>query len=144
MALGARLVMSVVLALLLPANAAWAASTVDLKHASDGTLLVVGEGWRPGALVVTLGQDRFTAQVDSAGDFEVATGLTLGRGPLALHHVQGTEMPMLALESSPSPLSVALVEGLADGLRDFLTSGLVATVLIATRQLIKKRRYPQH
>lgn len=140
---GALLVVLFIGALLLPAQAVLAASTVELKHASDGTLVIVGEGWRAGPLVVSLGQDRFTAYVDSAGDFEVRTGLTLAQGPIAVHHAQPSDMAMLALDvapSPPSPLAIALIEGLADGVRSVAAIGAVAFVLLVAI----RRRYPRH
>lgn len=146
MARGALHVLLLLAALMAPARVALATSSVELKHAADGTLLVVGEGWRSGQpLVLTLGQERYLAYVDSAGAFEVVTGLTSSQGPLVVHHPQSGDLAMLALEPTPpppSPLAVALVQGFVDGLRTVAGLGAVAVLLLAAIRPIRNRRYP--
>ena len=103
--------------MLCAANPAQAASDVQLKHASDGTLLVVGSGWPRGqTLVISLGVRRFDVHVDSSGDFEVATGLASFQGDLAVHRADFSSQNFVSLASEPSPVAVLFARSVADGL----------------------------
>jgi hypothetical protein len=96
-----------------PATGAFAAADVRLQRAVDGTLLVVGSGWRPGdKLEVSLGKEQFTTYVDHAGDFEVATGLATYQGDLSVHHPSATVLPA---PGGPNPMAVLFVHGIAEG-----------------------------
>ncbi len=105
---------------------ALAAPEVSLGPAPDGTLTVVGNGWRPGQhLVVNLGRASFTALADSTGSFEVSTGLVSYQGPLAVHRPATSSLASARLGPAedpvvPNPLAVLFVQSLVRGV------GLVA------------------
>jgi hypothetical protein len=106
-----------------------AAPEMWLTHAQDGTLVVVGDGWRAGqVLVISLGGARFPAFVDSAGGFEVATGVVSYQGALAVADPRAAALAQQASARSeapsPSPLAVAFAQNLAAGM-ELLASGLV-------------------
>jgi hypothetical protein len=110
------LVLVAALALVTPASAATAASEVELTHAADGTLVVLGSGWRPSRqLVVSLGQEHFTADVDETGDFEIPTGLAGLNGDLAVHHAALASATIGEAPVSPSPLAVLFARSLVEG-----------------------------
>jgi hypothetical protein len=86
---------------------------VRLDSASDGQLVIIGDGWRPGQkLVVSLGRDVFPAFADSAGEFEVLTGLSGSTSlPLSIRHLESALPAMAELtETAPNPLAVAFAE----------------------------------
>ena len=78
---------------------ALAAPDMSVQPAPDGTLLVVGNGWRPQhQLVVSLGHDRFRAFTDSTGSFEISTGLDSYLGAIAVHHLDTPEPAFVPLK----------------------------------------------
>ncbi|HEV7663185.1 MAG TPA: hypothetical protein VGQ62_06590, partial [Chloroflexota bacterium] len=88
---------------------------VSLEPAPDGTLVLIGRGWRPGQkLVVSAGPDVFAATADTVGDFEVQTGMPASGGPpvaLAVRRpdptsVAFTALPLLAPATQPNPFAV--------------------------------------
>jgi hypothetical protein len=121
---------------------ALAAPEVSLQAAADGTLSVIGTGWRPGQqLVVSLGADSFPARADSTGSFEVMTGLAFYAGQVAIHRPD--PRPAVAARSAapgegyvPDPLAVVFTQGLAIGaaLSTLAAAGL-AVVTLAARSL---------
>ena len=122
-----------------PFDVAEAAPQVWLTHATDGTLIVVGDGWRAGqVLQVSLGRDHFPAYVDSAGGFEVPTGLAGSRGPLAVRAPRDfafAELPTADAARTPNPLAIAFAQSLADGAS--LLFGVVA--LLSAALLVQRR-----
>jgi len=107
------------IAAMLPSESTLAASDVQLKHAPDGTLVVVGSGWHRGKqLVVSLGQQAFDVRADASGDFELATGMASYQGELSIHHAEANTLAFIPLAVDvPNPLAVlfawSVVEGLA-------------------------------
>jgi hypothetical protein len=97
-----------VVAILGTSRLALAEPQIALTPAADGTLTLVGSGWRPGQrMVVSVGPDAFPALADSVGDFEIQTGLASTGGPLAQMavHRQDAPMTLAAPGRSPSPQS---------------------------------------
>jgi hypothetical protein len=115
-------------------STALAASEVEIRHAADGTLVVVGSGWRHGALQVSLGADRFTAYADATGDFEVETGLASYSGDLAVHHLTLVHVEPMAL--SPSPLGALLAQTVAQGCA---LLAVAATTALLIRKIARRR-----
>jgi len=125
-----------------PSSCALAAPDVTLRHASDGAAVVLGSGWRPGQqLVVSLGQDRFTAYVDSGGGFEVTTSVIGYKGAVGIHRPDPQVMTFATLGLSESPpLAVLFAQSLAYGMALLALS--VSAILagwIAARPLRKRR-----
>ena len=111
----------------LASPAADAASDLRLQRANDGTLVVVGSGWRPGhRLVVSLGQELFTTYADGAGDFEIPTGLSTYHGDLTVHRVTRMALPRAPL--APHPVAVLLAQGFAEGAA--LTGALIGLAML--------------
>src|ERR1051326_5201670 len=113
--------LSLLLTLAAPSGTALAASDVQLEHASDGTLVIVGSGWHRGQdLVISLGKQRFTVRVDSSGEFELLTGLATFRGELAVHHAQAPALAFAALpaaaDAQATALAVDLARSVAEGM----------------------------
>ena len=111
------LIASLLLAWLAQSSVAVAASDLELKHAADGTLVVVGSGWHRGQeLVVSLGQPRFGVRADASGDFELATGLASFNGEFAIHHMDAPELALVPLAAAtPHPLAVLFAWSMAEG-----------------------------
>lgn len=125
---------------------ALAAPEVSLQAAADGTLSVIGNGWRPGQrLVVSVGPDNFPARADSAGDFEVATGLASYEGQVTIHRPDprplSVQQPELLGERYvPNPLAVLFARSVAIGAAvSTLVAGGLAIVALAARS----RRLPR-
>ena len=121
---------------------ALAAPEVSLEAAADGTLSVIGNGWRPGQqLVVSLGTDTFAARTDSAGDFEVATGLASYQGQVTIHHPDArllrTQQPGPAAERYvPYALAVLFAQSVAIGVAvSALAAGSIGLLALAARSL---------
>ena len=116
---------------------ALAAPQASFEAGADGRVRLVGDGWRPGdQLAFTLGRDRFEAFVDSAGGFEVATGLASFKGPMAVRHL-GRMEAMLPAAARPHPLALWLAQA-------FLTGAAYAGVLVLVAfgaHLVGRRRY---
>ena len=119
-------------------NSAFAEPLVSLEPATDGTLLLVGKGWRPGQkLVVSAGRDLFPATADGAGDFEVATGLPAAVGPGTRLSVKRQDPSLMAmaqlivppLTQAPNPLAVLFAQSLATGAELLALSGVALGLL---------------
>ena len=126
-----------------PWNVALAAPEVGVAHAPDGTLLVVGSGWRPNQqLVVNVGVDRFPAYVDSAGEFEVSTGLATKPADVSVHRPQHSEMSFAALEApaQANPLAILFAQSLASGVAVLL---LCAVALGGGYTILRTARRPR-
>jgi hypothetical protein len=137
------LVVGLLLAASNHATVALAASDVAVGHATDGSVVVVGSGFRPESeLIVGLGETYFPAYVDSAGAFEVNTGLLGFTGDLGVHH-SARSMAILPLaNAAPHPLAVLFAHGLLDGLTVFAIGGVLALGWALVRNLAP-RRYPR-
>jgi hypothetical protein len=126
------------------ANPAMAASDVQLEHAPDGTLVVVGSGWPSGQeLLVSLGDHRFEVQVDPGGEFEVPTGLASYQGSLAVHHLGAAQLALMPLVAEPHPLAVLFAHALAQGF--ILLTFVVGVAMVGTGVARRWRfgRYPR-
>jgi hypothetical protein len=111
------------------ASSALAQPEVSLAPAADGSLVVVGNGWRPGQrLAVSVGQDVYPIFADSAGGFEVATGQAGPIDqPLRVHRLDIAAPAMARLQyalefppdtaptSAPNPLAVVFAESVLSG-----------------------------
>ena len=128
------------------AGPVFASAAVSLDPAPDGTLMLVGRGWRPGQeLVISLGTDTYPAQADSSGSFEVPTGLLISGGPPLSMTVRRPDRSALAfaqLAPTPAPegqnpFALLFAESLAMGAKFFGLGagglGLAALVLRAIR-----------
>jgi hypothetical protein len=127
------------------AELAFAASGVSLNPAPDGTIKLVGSGWRPGQqLVISLGTDEFPALADAAGSFEIPTGI-LARGGLPLSMtIRRPETNALAFATAappaaldvPNPFALLFAESLAMGTRWFALSAVgLGVAALAARTL---------
>jgi hypothetical protein len=122
--------------------AALAAPEVALKAAADGTLSVIGTGWRPGQrLVVSVGADNFPARADSTGSFEVMTGLASSEGRVAVHRPDprstvAARSAALGEAYVPDPLAVLFTQSMAIGaVLSTLAAGGLAILTLAARSL---------
>jgi hypothetical protein len=133
------------------ASSALAEAEVALSPAGDGTLLLVGSGWRPGQqLAVSLDDDVFPALADSAGGFEVRTGVPAGgtAPPRLTVRRLDTSAPAFArlLPTSeppptPHPLAILFAESLAMGAILFaLSAGGLGALTVALRSAIARQR----
>jgi hypothetical protein len=147
-----------VVALLWTSTPAWAEPQISLDPAPDGTLVLVGSGWRPGQhMVVSVGQRDFPALADSVGEFEVPTGLVSSGGPpavLAIHRPEAqvamapasqaqTQAQAQALTQAavPHPLAVLFAQSLMTGSAFLaLSAAGVSLVALAARYVHCKRR----
>lgn len=134
----AALVLFILLAM--PASA-FAAQQTSVEPGTDGTLIVIGSGWRPTEmLVVRLGTDQFVAYTDSSGSFELTTGLYSYEGALV---VRRADPSMLATQvaARPSPLAVFFAESVAHGAALLaICLALLGALSMTTRALAGKRR----
>ena len=121
-------------------NNALAASDIQLKHAADGTLIVVGSGWHRGQqLVINLGQSRFEVRADGSGDFELDTHLASYQGDLSIHHPDQAPLGLIPLTGAqPNALAVVFAQSLVEGA---LLSGVLAGVALIGGAIA--RRYPR-
>jgi len=104
----------VLVALLGTTGVALAEPRVSLDPAPDGSLILVGRGWRPAQrMMISVGRDQFPVQADSVGDFEVATGLAAGGPPepLAVHppYPQVTPAMLAVMRQTDTPHSFAVL-----------------------------------
>jgi len=104
----------VLVALLGTTGVALAEPQVSLDPAPDGSLILVGRGWRPAQrMMISVGRDQFPVQADSVGDFEVATGLAAGGPPepLAVHrpYPQVTPAMLAVMRQTDTPHSFAVL-----------------------------------
>jgi hypothetical protein len=138
-----------VIALFGAAGTALAQAEVSLEPASDGTLVLVGNGWRPGQrLVVTVGHDVYPAMADSAGGFELRTGQAVtGTAPPLLsvrrHNVSTLAFAALGADArrdQPHPFAVLFAESLAMGAALFALAAGGISALVVTGRTIQSRR----
>lgn len=130
-------------ALLGQTGVAFAAAGVTLNPKPDGTVMLVGSGWRPGQeLVVSLGTDAFPAVADSTGSFEIPTGLTVKSGPplsITVRRADPSSVPVAHLGpppevDAPNPFALLFAEGLAMGAQFFAwCAGGLALSTLAVR-----------
>ena len=115
---------AVLVALLGTTSVALAEPRVSLDPASDGTLILVGTGWRPSQrMVVSVGPDLFPVLADSVGDFEVQTGLPATGGPtepLAVHRpyaqITPATLAVTRQTDTPHPFAVLFAQTLLIGM----------------------------
>ena len=128
------------LVLVCTAGTALAQPDVSLEPTADGTLLLVGNGWRSGQrLVVSVGHDLYPAVADSAGGFEVRTGQPLSNAANATLSVRREDSSTLGLvplrvvpmPDQPHPFAVLFAQSLMMG-AVFLTlsAGSVGILLL--------------
>jgi hypothetical protein len=139
-----------VVALLGSAGTALAQAEVSLQPATDGTLILVGNGWRPGQrLAVTVGHDVYPAMADSAGGFEVRTGqaATGSTEPtLSVRRQTTSTFAFAALSAGPPrdephPFAVLFAQSLAMGTALFaLSAGGIGVLLVTARTIQSRRR----
>lgn len=127
-------------------SSALAASDVELKHATDGTLVVVGSGWRHGELlVIDVGQQQFNVRADASGDFELPTGLAASSGELTVRHA--ATMSDLGFASmatrTPSPFAVLFAWSVAEGVALLAVMTGLMLVLAGVRRRVHVYRYPR-
>jgi hypothetical protein len=143
-------VLLLVVALLGFTGTALAAARVSLDPAADGTLILVGSGWRPGQqLAVSVGRDVYPAMADSAGSFEVRTGLPVTSGPpapIAVHREDTSALALAALaiaspREEPHPFAVLFAQGLATGATWLAVSaGGIGAIALTSRAVQARRR----
>jgi len=127
-------------------TSALAASDVELKHATDGTLVVVGSGWHHGQrLVIGVGQQQFNVRADASGDFELPTGLAASSGELTVHHaVETSGLALATIETAtPSPLAVLFAWSVAEGVALLTAIAGLALVIAGVRRHMHVYRYPR-
>jgi hypothetical protein len=140
---------AVLVALLGTTSVALAEPQISLDPSPDGSLVLVGRGWRPAQrMMVSVGRDEFQVQADSVGDFEVPTGLAASGGPpepLAVHRPYQQVTPaMLVLmrpADAPHPFAVLFAQAFLTGTA-LAGVGVVGLgfVLLAARVLQIRRR----
>jgi len=136
------------MSLLASANAAAAAADVSLDPAPDGTLVLVGSGWRPGQqLVVSVGHDVYPAMADSTGGFEVRTGLAANAAPAALtvrrqdtSALAQTRLSIAQRREGAHPYAVLFAQSLATGAALFAVSACGIGALVLTARSVLARR----
>jgi hypothetical protein len=140
-------------ALLGAASIAWAEPEVSMRGADDGTVVLVGSGWRPGQrLIVSVGRDAYPALADSAGSFEVHTSLpydgnadaqlavrpfstsTLNFGLLG--QPPAPPAPPIA-PAAPHPLAILFAQSIADGATWLVVCGLSLAAAGAGHRLLR-------
>jgi hypothetical protein len=136
-----------------PASVALGEPIVSLESASDGTLTLVGRGWRSGqSLVVSIGQDVFPALADSVGDFEIQTGLSDSGGPLGPLTIRHPERETLAFgrlgppgePDLPHPFAVLFAQSLAMGAGLCALTGAGLGLAFMTTRPLRSRRNRHH
>jgi hypothetical protein len=121
-----------------------AAGSVSLQPAADGTLMLVGSGWRPGQeLTISLEGDAFSALADPAGSFEVPTGLLVTGGPplsITIRRLEESSMVFAPPGPDvPNPFAMLFAESLAMGARFFAFSALSLGAVALTARAIRAR-----
>jgi hypothetical protein len=134
------------------ADLALAAAAVSLDPRPDGTLVLVGSGWRPGQeLVISLGTDAFPALADATGSFEIPTGLLVTSGPplsITIRHPDASSLAFTHLSpapeqslDSPNPFAVLFAESLAMGAKAFaFTAAGLSLTALGTRAIRARGR----
>jgi hypothetical protein len=123
----------------------YAASDIQLKHAADGTLLVVGSGWHRGQqLVISLGQTRFDVRADGSGDFELATHLASYQGELSIHHPDQSGSAFMSLTAGrPSAFAILFAQSMVEGAVLVCLIAAAGLVGAGFRKLWHAPRYPR-
>jgi len=129
---------------------AFAAPVVSLSPKPDGTLVLVGSGWRPGQeLVISLGTDQFPALADSTGSFEVPTGLLVSGGPPLSMTVRRPDASSLAFAhlapppvlDGPNPFALLFAQSLAMGATWFgLSAGGLGLAALGARAIRARKQ----
>ena len=133
------------------AGSAVAEADVALSAAADGTLVLVGNGWRPGQqLALSLDHDVFPALADSAGGFEVRTAVPPGVTPPPRLMVRRLDpstpafarlLPAGEPLPTPHPLAILFAQSLAMGAVLFtLSAGGLGVLTVAVRSLATRQR----
>jgi len=130
----------------------WAEPDVSMSGADDGTVLLVGSGWKPGQqLLVSVGREIFPTQADTAGGFEIHTtlpfdatsGAALSVRPFAssLNFAALPPAPLApAAPPTPHPLAVLFAHAVADG-ATWLGAGCLALAAAgASARLLRSGR----
>jgi len=133
-----------------PASSASAEAEVAMSPAADGTLLLVGNGWRPGQqLALSVDDDVFPALADSAGGFEVRTGVPAGVSATPRLTVRRLDtsgpafarlLPTAEPPPTPHPLAMLFAESLAMGAIVFaLSAGGLGVLTVALRSVMARQ-----
>ncbi len=139
---GIYLAWLVIVALLGTTSTALAEPRVSLDPAPDGSLVLVGSGWRPGQrMMVSVGRDQFPVLADSVGDFEVPTGLAATGGPpepLAVHgpypRISPAMINQMRQSETPHPFAVLFAQTLMTGASVLgLSAAGIGCALLAAR-----------
>ncbi len=139
---GIYLAWLVSVALLGTTSTALAEPRVSLDPAPDGSLVLVGSGWRPGQrMMVSVGRDQFPVLADSVGDFEVPTGLAATGGPpepLAVHgpypRISPAMINQMRQTDTPNPFAVLFAQTLMTGASVLcLSAAGIGCALLAAR-----------
>jgi hypothetical protein len=143
---------TVLVALLGTTSVALAEPQISLDPSPDGSLVLVGRGWRPAQrMMVSVGRDEFQVQADSVGDFEVPTGLAASGGPpepLAVHRPYQQVTPAMLMlmrpADAPHPFAVLFAQAFVTGTA-FAGVGVVGLgfALLAAR-VVQIRRGTRH
>jgi len=138
---------AVLVALLGTTSVALAEPQISLDPSPDGSLVLVGRGWRPAQrMMVSVGRDQFPVQADSVGDFEVPTGLAATGGPsepLGVHRPYPQIYPAAILAQQagvPHPFAVLFAQALLTGIA-FAGLGVagIGGTLLAVRYVRTRR-----
>jgi len=140
--------------LLVSTGPVWAEPDVSMRGADDGTVLLVGSGWKPGQqLIVSVGREIFPTQADTAGGFEIHTTLPFDAtsgAALSVRPLSGTlnfaPLPpapvVAAAPPAPHPLAVLFAHAVADG-ATWLGAGCLALAAAgASARLLRSGRPP--
>jgi hypothetical protein len=130
------------------AGVALAEPRVSLDPAPDGTLILVGSGWRPGQrMMISVGRDQFPVLADSVGEFEIQTGMPaigVPPEPLAVHGpyalMSTASLGLIPRADAPHPLAVLFAQALMTGAM-FLGFGIagIGSVALAARYVRTRR-----
>ena len=131
------------------AGVALAAPVVSLDASPDGTLRLIGSGWRSGqGMVVSVGSDAFPIVADDNGSFEILTALPSTTAPLPALSVRAQSSASrafsrlgLASETvAPSAWAVLFAQSLAAGGAWLtLSAGGLGVLSLAVRRFRSKR-----
>jgi len=145
---GIYLAWLVIVALLGTTSTALAEPRVSLDPAPDGSLVLVGSGWRPGQrMMVSVGRDQFPVLADSVGDFEVPTGLAATGGPpepLAVHgpypRISPAMINQMRQTDTPHPMAVLFAQTLMTGTAFLCISGAGIGIAALAARYVRTRR----
>jgi hypothetical protein len=131
------------------ASVALAMPVVSLDPAPDGTLRLVGSGWRSGqGMVVGVGSDAFPIVADDNGSFEIPTALPSTTAPLPALSVRARSSASLAISRlglasetvAPNAWAVLFAQSLATGAGLLaLSAGSLGLLSLVARRFRSKR-----